>query len=1004
MPDIALPAGGTDWGAALDSAAQAKGAPLANNPEAFSSYYGPIADKVSAKTGIDSNTILGQWGLETGWGKSVIPGTNNLGNIKSTDGSGVSATDNQTGSNDKYQKFDTPDAFADHYANLLNSKYPGAIGTGADAAATAAGLVKGGYATDPQYASKVTSAAQRVAALRGGTNWDALLGGAGQAAQPSATPVASHQIPGITSMDQFNQTIPKNAPQTDGSGNPISSFAGGLGEGFGKTVLGAEALVGKGAQAIGADTIGNALVNDAQTGNKNLTAEGDALGGTGFARTAGNIVGAVAPALAVGPEVLPQAALGGAYGASNAALTNQDILPAAVEGAGLGALGSVGGQLAGAGLKAAAPIIAKAKGAITGGTDAAAAKIAGQLGDGLSDTIDNLNANSNEIIPGSLPTAAEAANNPAIVRIQRQLNNTEAGQEAFPARQAANTAARLDAGQAVVGSNIDAEAQAFTAQQAQRVAQGQTELAPLSDSQAATMQTPAYAQAIKQARSAAADVIPDFENQSGALNRGIANDVEAVSGTPEQLQAAKDARAAEAATNYGAIDGEVPLTPDLTSRPGVLNAIAKAAKNDDTRLGEAAPDGFSTTKPKVAPVLDEAGANVGFKTVQPAQTVASLKTLQGAKAILADDAGSAAQANRANEANVAGNASKAIHNFLLDNSPEYAQANAAFAQASTPIDQMAALQKRLVSAVDPNTGQVSPGALKRTIDSIQAEQLKPGIRPADKITDNQMQALINLRQRAIDAPTTLTGLQGQGQEFLRQALEQNAAKTTGQLTADSAERARQSFQNYLEQSSPSYKKFFDAQAGYGQDLASRQNLAQALSDLASKAQNGSGLPNVTLAGAKASLNKAGPLTGAARDYADNLLEDLQRGTNANASLGAAGSQTLANAQLGGGLLGKLLGHGIGEASIVGSAINGHIVPALLGAIGKKAFGAASAKTEKAAIELLLNPKQLAAELAKFKNQPEAKKVFVDTLKQKATGAGKAGAKAVQVYNAAQSAN
>src|ERR1700761_7265666 len=144
-----------DWGAILDSAAADKGGPLEHTPAAFASFYGPYADKVASQTGIDSNTILGQWGLETGWGKSVIPGTNNLGNIKSTkaSGQGVQATDNQNGSKDSYQKFGSLDDFATAYANLLtgNQRYSKALATGSDAAATANALKQGGYAEDPHY-------------------------------------------------------------------------------------------------------------------------------------------------------------------------------------------------------------------------------------------------------------------------------------------------------------------------------------------------------------------------------------------------------------------------------------------------------------------------------------------------------------------------------------------------------------------------------------------------------------------------------------------------------------------------------------------------------------------------------------------------------------------------------------------------------------------------------------------------------------------------------------
>ena len=48
----------------------------------FIEQYMPAAIAAGNKIGVSPHVLLGQWGLETGWGKSVIPGTNNLGNIK----------------------------------------------------------------------------------------------------------------------------------------------------------------------------------------------------------------------------------------------------------------------------------------------------------------------------------------------------------------------------------------------------------------------------------------------------------------------------------------------------------------------------------------------------------------------------------------------------------------------------------------------------------------------------------------------------------------------------------------------------------------------------------------------------------------------------------------------------------------------------------------------------------------------------------------------------------
>lgn len=143
------------------------------------------AQAVADKIGVDPSIILGQWGLETGWGKSVVPGTNNLGNIK---GKGVAATDNQTGSTDQYRVYQSPQQFADDFTRVV-AKYLNAAGSGADATAYAKALKpgqQGGYAEDPNYVSKLSSAAQAVRQAQGNDidpskiQWD---GGSGTGAK-----------------------------------------------------------------------------------------------------------------------------------------------------------------------------------------------------------------------------------------------------------------------------------------------------------------------------------------------------------------------------------------------------------------------------------------------------------------------------------------------------------------------------------------------------------------------------------------------------------------------------------------------------------------------------------------------------------------------------------------------------------------------------------------------------------------------------------------------------
>jgi hypothetical protein len=155
---------------------------MADAQTQFTEQYSPIAIKAGAALGVAPSVILGQWGVETGWGKSVIPGTNNLGNIKDFSGSGVPAKDNANGTTDRYRAFSSPDEFADHFVDLVKRKYPDALNA-PDATAYANALKKGGYAQDPAYVSKVAGAQMSVPKGIVEKTMDALIGSANAAGQ-----------------------------------------------------------------------------------------------------------------------------------------------------------------------------------------------------------------------------------------------------------------------------------------------------------------------------------------------------------------------------------------------------------------------------------------------------------------------------------------------------------------------------------------------------------------------------------------------------------------------------------------------------------------------------------------------------------------------------------------------------------------------------------------------------------------------------------------------------
>ncbi|MBB2999646.1 hypothetical protein FHX57_001977 [Paraburkholderia tropica] len=785
-------------------------------------------------------------------------------------------------------------------------------------------------------------------------------------------------VPGVT-----NNPIPTPSQSADSSF--LTKLGAGAGEGLGSAVLGGQALVGRALDAVGANSAGDWLVNDAQQGRRNLASQANDVAGDSGWRTAGNVIGAGAPLLVAGPELVPQILAGGAFGASQGALNDTGILPGAVEGAGLGALGATlgagAGKLISAGASAARPIISQAINAVRGGDAAATSRIAGALGGDLDSTIAALNANSNEIIPGSLPTAAEAGQNTQLVGLQRALQNTEQGQIAFTDRLNANNAARWQAANAAVGSDLANEADAFTQAQAGRLAAGQSELPPLTQAQADVMQTPSYAQAMKNARALAENRgNADFEFQQAPLLQQLRQGIDDVAGTPETIDALKAARGQTADDLFGSADMSVPTSwPEysaLAEKPAFRQAMATAQTMSDN-LGEG---------PIVAQEADDAGQWV------------SGRGLLYAKGVLDD------QINRLlqQEQNAQARPIIAVRNQLVGlmdrASPDYAPARAQFQADTVPIDAQTALQARLNGTVDPLTGAVSPNKLRQTINSIAGEQLKPGARAADAVSPQTINQLRALGHQAQTTPTNLVGLSGEGQEYMRQALQDRVRASADTLAKREANQAASSYDAYLSQNSPSYADYLNQAATTGADIQSRQQLAAALEKLGIGAHNTAGDPIMTLNGAKSLMPTSSPLTGNARSAAVDLISDLTRASAANNALGAAGSQTYANAQLGGGLMGQFMR---GGALPTAGGVAGGFKGAAIGYVVKNAVAKANARTEKAAIDLLLNPKKLARALEDFKGQPQAKQVFIDTLKQKASGAGRAGVRAVQAYEAAR---
>lgn len=143
---------------------------------AFTDEMRPYAEKASAITGIPSEFMLAQAALETGWGKKQMRYDNgapcyNLFGIKANGWTGktvdVLTSEFENGRMiKKVEKFRAYDSYADSfkdYAKLIseNPRYQNVMHS-QDPAAFAYGLQRAGYATDPEYGSKLVRVINRI--------------------------------------------------------------------------------------------------------------------------------------------------------------------------------------------------------------------------------------------------------------------------------------------------------------------------------------------------------------------------------------------------------------------------------------------------------------------------------------------------------------------------------------------------------------------------------------------------------------------------------------------------------------------------------------------------------------------------------------------------------------------------------------------------------------------------------------------------------------------------
>jgi flagellar protein FlgJ len=138
----------------------------------------PAAQAAGRELGVDPRSLVAQAALETGWGRSIpsdVSGSSsfNLFGVKTGEqwsgpSVAVRTLEFEGGlpvpRTDKFRAYSSPNESFNDYVALLrdNPRYADALNTGSDTQAFANALQRGGYATDPAYAQKLTAIAQNV--------------------------------------------------------------------------------------------------------------------------------------------------------------------------------------------------------------------------------------------------------------------------------------------------------------------------------------------------------------------------------------------------------------------------------------------------------------------------------------------------------------------------------------------------------------------------------------------------------------------------------------------------------------------------------------------------------------------------------------------------------------------------------------------------------------------------------------------------------------------------
>jgi flagellar protein FlgJ len=149
-----------------------------SNADEFVATMLPLAKDAAARIGVDPTVLVAQAALETGWGKSVMrqqdgSSSHNLFGIKATgswNGGQARAITSEFRDGKMVKEtadFRSYDSYADSFHDLVsllqnNNRYKEVVNSADNPEQFVKELQKAGYATDPDYASKISQIAKQM--------------------------------------------------------------------------------------------------------------------------------------------------------------------------------------------------------------------------------------------------------------------------------------------------------------------------------------------------------------------------------------------------------------------------------------------------------------------------------------------------------------------------------------------------------------------------------------------------------------------------------------------------------------------------------------------------------------------------------------------------------------------------------------------------------------------------------------------------------------------------